>query len=226
MALWLSDTFTSYAELSSAFADADDKHAERMRQTDALFQRTANDPTVGFQPARRAPFAPDAPVPRTLQSGSEAFAAESPYQRPLRPTPDDDVESRERSDEEEWLARIEQALLEASAELGMPSRMSGAGRRGRFGRWFDAALDWLGWSGGASITRQHQQSFEAALGPMLLGFQMSPYWLYQKLQYQRKRRKIDWHYSPVSGRYQSSFSETGAYDDGKAPPTHRGLVDV
>lgn len=225
--MFFADLVISWLAFSAIFVAADVENVERLKQTDWFFYRTAADRQTNIaHPGRAAPTpsfrqptgaehvgTPDPSqgssvgnFPAVQPSGAEVFSRQSPYSEPRM-----DARSRRA------IEAFEEALLDAASELGMPSRLySSGGRPTALGRAIDICFGWLGWIGGSSVASNHISMFERTFNPFLLSYQMSPYWMYQKLNYHRKRRKIDLHYSPVQGTYQRGFTERSQDDIGRA----------
>lgn len=234
---WLAAAIVGFMAMYATFEISDEARIAYMRQTDMLFYRTSVDPQTNLSIAARRPLPPPSIRPATgaehLPTGDAAtnilggagggggnvvtgnappvqkvgsrFRRSTPYEAEAEPS-EADVRRMMQDHSSHALSVLESALIEAAAELGMPVRAAA----------YENHASWLrklwGRACGAYITHEYLQQFERTHSPLLLSYQFSPYWMYQFINYQRKKRKINTHYAPVRGEYKRGVTDYCKYD--------------
>jgi hypothetical protein len=199
------DTIMSWSIFQAVFIAAEQQRMERLKQTEPMFTRASKLKEMNPPHILRPEAVYTVPqVPTVINVGGKIRVG-NPYTDPKQ-----ERYRVDRSREDRLLAELEVAMMEAADEMGMPYRWELDGLHQAMGptggRWSRLFCRLLAMASGAHVREDHLEHFEHRYNWFLHSYQMSPYWLYQKLNYLKKQARVNYHYSPVEGSYQRGYT--------------------
>jgi hypothetical protein len=195
------ETIVSWTVFSGLFIAQEQARQERLKETDQMFLRASKMKQMNVPHQLDPSITAVKGVPTVMDVGGR-YRQSNPYSDKL---PAEHI-PHSHEHEDRALAALERALLEASEEMGMPHHyeMPELVRRWPFMQY---VLDLLSLGSGAQVTYEHLRHFEHRYNWFLHSYQFSPLWIYQRMNYLRKQRKIALHYSPLEGPLRRGYTE-------------------